>query len=156
MDVIGVGGIDFGEKLASFSSRGMTTWELPNGYGRVKPDILAYGQSVQGSRIYGGCRALSGTSVASPVVAGAVTLLISSIPENKRPDIINPASIKQVLVNGAERLPDSNIFEQGYGKLNLIDSYELLRRYTPHASCLPSSLDLTQCPYMWPYCSQPL
>lgn len=24
----------------------MTTWELPEGYGRVKPDILAYGQNV--------------------------------------------------------------------------------------------------------------
>jgi len=65
----------------------MTTWELPNGYGRVKPDIVAYGmqvvvgllvrsssdrrvtgKGVSGSRIYGGCRALSGTSVASPVV----------------------------------------------------------------------------------------
>jgi membrane-bound transcription factor site-1 protease len=84
LDVIGVGGIDFSEKLASFSSRGMTTWELPYGYGRVKPDILAYGQSVQGSRIYGGCRALSGTSVASPVVAGAVALLASTLPEETR------------------------------------------------------------------------
>ena len=54
MDVIGVGGVDFAEKLAGFSSRGMTTWELPLGYGRVKPDLVAYGQSVQGSRIYGG------------------------------------------------------------------------------------------------------
>lgn len=84
LDVIGVGGIDYGEKVASFSSRGMTTWELPSGYGRVKPDILAYGQSVQGSRIHGGCRALSGTSVASPVVAGAITLLASTVPKADR------------------------------------------------------------------------
>lgn len=156
LDVIGVGGIDFSEKLASFSSRGMTTWELPEGYGRIKPDILAYGQSVQGSRINGGCRALSGTSVASPVIAGAVALLASTLPETTRWDTINPASIKQVLIGGAERLKDANIFEQGSGKLNLLDSYELLRTYQPHVSCLPSSLDLTSCPYMWPYCSQPL
>ncbi|VDQ12589.1 unnamed protein product [Trichobilharzia regenti] len=26
----------------------------------------------------------------------------------------------------------------------------------PQASLMPSYLDLTQCPYMWPYCSQPL
>eukprot|EP01114_Cavostelium_apophysatum_P015127 TRINITY_DN4060_c1_g1_i2.p1 TRINITY_DN4060_c1_g1~~TRINITY_DN4060_c1_g1_i2.p1 ORF type:complete len:1010 (+),score=235.23 TRINITY_DN4060_c1_g1_i2:192-3221(+) len=155
-DVIGVGGIDFGEKLAAFSSRGMTTWELPEGYGRVKPDILAYGHAVQGSRINGGCKTLSGTSVASPVVAGAVALLASTVPEHRRKDVINPASMKQVLVGGAERIPGAHIFEQGFGKLNLMYSYELLQNYVPHASCLPSSLDLTSCPYMWPYCTQPI
>lgn len=32
MDVIGVGGINFEDQIARFSSRGMTTWELPGGY----------------------------------------------------------------------------------------------------------------------------
>lgn len=172
LDVIGVGGIDFGDNLASFSSRGrhifhvvcnalrlkegMTTWELPEGYGRVKPDLVAYGQNVQGSKTYGGCRSLSGTSVASPVVAGAIALLVGSVPESKRVDVVNPASLKQVLLESAERLPAANIFEQGAGKLNLNGAYELLSKYVPHASCFPSNLDLTQCPYFWPYCSQPL
>ena len=31
MDVIGVGGINFEDQIAKFSSRGMTTWELPQG-----------------------------------------------------------------------------------------------------------------------------
>ena len=31
MDVIGVGGINFEDQIAKFSSRGMTTWELPHG-----------------------------------------------------------------------------------------------------------------------------
>ena len=87
MDVLGVGGIDYNDKLASFSSRGMTTWELPHGYGRMKPDILAYGKSVTGSRFYDGCSTMSGTSVASPVVAGAVTLLVSSVPEALRANV---------------------------------------------------------------------
>lgn len=75
MDVIGVGGINFDDQIAKFSSRGMTTWELPTGYGRLKPDIVTYGAGVTGSSLTGGCRQLSGTSVASPVVAGAVALL---------------------------------------------------------------------------------
>ncbi len=50
--------------------------ELPGGYGRVKPDIVTYGSGVRGSGLKEGCRSLSGTSVASPVVAGAVTLLV--------------------------------------------------------------------------------
>lgn len=33
-DVIGVGGIDNDDNIASFSSRGMTTWELPAGTGK--------------------------------------------------------------------------------------------------------------------------
>ena len=41
-NVIGVGGITFSDQVAPFSSRGMTTWELPEGYGRFKPDVVAY------------------------------------------------------------------------------------------------------------------
>ena len=52
--------------------------------GTKQPDIVAYGRDVMGSRIEGGCRSLSGTSVASPVAAGAVCLLASVVPEEKR------------------------------------------------------------------------
>lgn len=154
MDVIGVGGINFDNQIAKFSSRGMTTWELPRGYGRVKPDIVTYGSSVRGSALRSGCRSLSGTSVASPVVAGAVTLLMSTMANN--PNIVNPASIKQALMSSARRLPDSNMFEQGQGKLDLVKAYQTLRDYKPQVTLYPSYIDLTECPYMWPYCSQPI
>ncbi len=65
--------------------------ELPSGYGRVKPDIVTYGSGVRGSALGGGCRSLSGTSVASPVVAGAVALLAGAVKHNH----VNPASMKQ-------------------------------------------------------------
>ncbi|XP_045191862.2 membrane-bound transcription factor site-1 protease-like [Mercenaria mercenaria] len=156
MDVIGVGGINFENQIARFSSRGMTTWELPSGYGRMKPDIVTYGSAVRGSALKGGCRSLSGTSVASPVVAGAVSLLFSSVLD--RIDVINPASMKQALIASARRLPDSNVnmFEQGHGKLDLVKAYQTLRTYKPQASLSPSYIDFSECPYMWPYCSQPL
>lgn len=154
MDVIGVGGIDFDDQIAKFSSRGMTTWELPGGYGRVKPDIVTYGSSVRGSSIKGGCRSLSGTSVASPVVAGAVTLLLSSVLSKGIE--INPASVKQSLMKSAKRLPGFNIFEQGHGKLDLVKAFQTLKSYKPHASVSPSYIDLTECPFMWPYCTQPI
>jgi membrane-bound transcription factor site-1 protease len=138
LDVIGVGGLDYADKIASFSSRGMSTWELPtgelsryallvlspqseffssailsSGFGGSKPDVMAYGRDVRGSKIGGGCRSLSGTSVASPVVAGAVALLASTVPASIRSRILNPASMKQALIEGAVRLPGLNIFEQG-------------------------------------------
>ncbi|XP_077982093.1 membrane-bound transcription factor site-1 protease-like isoform X2 [Glandiceps talaboti] len=154
MDVIGVGGINFEDNIARFSSRGMTTWELPGGYGRVKPDIVTYGSAVRGSGIKSGCRTLSGTSVASPVVAGAVTLLASAVLQ--RLHVVNPASMKQALMASARRLPTVNMFEQGHGKLDLVKAYGILSSYKPQASLSPSYIDLTECPYMWPYCTQPI
>jgi membrane-bound transcription factor site-1 protease len=166
-DVLGVGGINSEDQVAKFSSRGMTAWELPTGYGRVKPDLVTYAVHIRSSRVKtsGGCKTLSGTSVASPIVAGAATLLISAFrqaqskPGGATPTFttINPAIIKQVMMASATRLPDANMFEQGAGKLNLIEAYEMLKRYEkPQASLTPSYLDLTECPYFWPYCSQPL
>ncbi|KAF6154760.1 hypothetical protein GIB67_032372 [Kingdonia uniflora] len=39
-------------------------------YGRVKPDNVAYGREIMGSKISTGCKSLSTTSMASPVDAG--------------------------------------------------------------------------------------
>ncbi|XAR53342.1 Site-1 protease [Bertholletia excelsa] len=155
-DVIGVGGIDYNDHIASFSSRGMSTWEIPHGYGRVKPDVVAYGREIMGSKISTGCKSLSGTSVASPVVAGVVCLLVSVIPEGKRKDILNPASMKQALVEGAAKLSGPHIYEQGAGRVDLLESYEILKSYQPRATIFPSILDYTDCPYSWPFCRQPL
>ncbi|KAG5849428.1 hypothetical protein ANANG_G00110290 [Anguilla anguilla] len=127
--------------------------ELPGGYGRVKPDIVTYGSGVRGSGMKEGCRSLSGTSVASPVVAGAVTLLASTVLNR---ELVNPASMKQALIASARRLPGVNMFEQGHGKLDLLRAYQILNSYRPQASLSPSYIDLTECPYMWPYCSQPI
>ncbi|CAB3366260.1 Hypothetical predicted protein [Cloeon dipterum] len=154
MDVIGVGGINFEDQIAKFSSRGMTTWELPGGYGRLKPDIVTYGSAVRGSGVKKGCRVLSGTSVASPVVAGAVALLYSGALA--KASLINPASMKQALMASARRLPGVNMFEQGHGKLDLLQAHNILQAYTPQVSLSPSYIDLTECQYMWPYCTQPL
>ncbi|XP_022729283.1 subtilisin-like protease SBT6.1 isoform X2 [Durio zibethinus] len=155
-DVIGVGGIDYSDHIASFSSRGMSTWEIPHGYGRVKPDVVAYGREIMGSKISTGCKSLSGTSVASPVVAGVVCLLVSIIPENKRKEILNPASMKQALVEGAAKLAGPNMYEQGAGRVDLLESFEILKSYRPRASIFPNILDYTDCPYSWPFCHQPL
>ena len=48
------------------------------------------------------------------------------------------------------------MFEQGQGKVDLVRAYYTLLNYKPQASLHPSYIDLTECPYMWPYCSQPI
>uniref|UniRef100_A0A1A9V2Z8 Membrane-bound transcription factor site-1 protease n=1 Tax=Glossina austeni TaxID=7395 RepID=A0A1A9V2Z8_GLOAU len=152
-DVIGVGGVNSEGKVAKFSSRGMSTWEIPRGYGRVKPDIITHGSQVKGSNVGGGCRSLSGTSVASPVIAGALALILSGALNKSHQ--FNPASVKQILLEGATRLPNNNMFEQGYGKLNILNSVELLLSYSPKITFSPPYIDYTEL-YMWPYSSQPL
>ena len=104
--------------------------ELPQGYGRVKPDIVTYGSGVRGSALNGGCRSLSGTSVASPVVAGAVTLLAGAVSH----PFVNPASMKQAFIASAQRLAMANMFEQGHGKLDLLRAYHELNTYKPMAT----------------------
>lgn len=59
-------------------------------------------------------------------------------------------------MHSADRLQNPNMFEQGHGKLNLIKAYETLNVYKPQISLSPSYIDFTECPYMWPYCTQPL
>lgn len=85
----------------------------------MKPDVVAYGREIMGSKISTGCKSLSGTSVASPVVAGIVCLLVSIIPESKRKEILNPGSMKQALVEGASKLSGPNMYEQGAGRVDL-------------------------------------
>ena len=78
---IGVGGVDNGRHVCSFSSRGMTRQELQHGAGgagRVKPDVVTAAERVYGQATDGTCSKQSGTSVASPIVAGAVALLASA------------------------------------------------------------------------------
>lgn len=162
MDVIGVGGINWDDQIARFSSRGMTTWELPSGYGRVKPDLVTYGSGVKGSALQKGCRTLSGTSVASPVVAGAVALLASGFVQTDETKAakqkviaangckskltdrnttnvykVTPASMKQALLGSARRLPGIGIFEQGAGKLDLLRAFQFLQSYTPTVTLSP-------------------
>lgn len=71
-------------------------------------------------------------------------------------EILNPASMKQALVEGSVPIPGIPMYEQGQGKLNLINSMNILKNYQPKASIVPKSLDFTDCPYMWPFCTQPI
>ena len=153
---IGVGGHTAEYDIANFQVRGMTIQEAPVGYGRIKPDVVAYGEQVASLRMERGCREMSGTSVAAPVASGLATLLASTVPENERYRRLTPASMKQVLMEGADRLPFQSIYVQGPGVANLNKSYQILKAYQPRVSVFPPKVDLMELDYMWPHSRTPL
>ena len=84
-----VGASDGNDNIASFSSRGPVTVDGSN---RRKPDIMAPGVSVRSAIPGNAYGTFSGTSMASPHVAGAVALLLSGRPHLKgQPALIQSA-----------------------------------------------------------------
>lgn len=173
-----LGGVDAPGSVMDVSGRGFTNWESPTGAGRFKPEMVAHGFDVWGpSMVWTNdavdvCKRHWGTSVAATLVGGAAALMISSLPDAERRILVNPASIKQAFIATAERLPpmkyinplamglmepiENTILEQGAGMMRVEAAIEYMRKTGPHVSAWPSSLNLTDCPYMWPYCEQPM
>jgi len=101
-----------------------------------------------------GCKSLVSLSSVCYVDTYFVSEYFSTVPPG--PNSVNPAAMKQALLTSARRLPDINMFEQGQGKLDLVRAFQALRSHQPSVTLHPSYIDLTECPYMWPYCTQPI
>ncbi|MGG0175593.1 S8 family serine peptidase [Gottfriedia acidiceleris] len=120
---------DAGNKLASFSSRGPARITYD-----IKPEVTAPGVAVFStvpSYVHGADQIgkyeyayenLSGTSMASPNVAGVAALLKQANPN------ITPSEIKETLMNTADPLNgDYSVFETGAGQ---VDPYEAIHSKT--------------------------
>lgn len=129
-DVIVVGGsLRNGTGVMTRSSRG------PTADGRPKPDVLAPGELIT-SAVPGGYRRLSGTSMASPHVAGLAALMLEKNPRLK------PADIKRILMESARRIDEvgqEDVIIQGRG---LIEVASVMRRVlapSPPTISLPTT-----------------
>ena len=98
--VIAVGALDSSDRLASFSNRGLPL------------DLTAPGVNIL-STVPSGYQKMSGTSMASPVVAGCASLVLARYPD------YGPSQVEGALKTGATDLGspgfDTNF---GYGKVN--------------------------------------
>ncbi len=90
-----VGSTTSSDSISGFSSRGPVTVDGSN---RMKPDLSAPGSSVRSAQLGGGYSLKSGTSMASPNVAGVAALLLSTTPSLAG----QPAAIKAILTGSAE------------------------------------------------------
>ncbi len=112
-------------EIASFSSRGPVTIDGSN---RVKPDITAPGVSVRSALRSGGYASLSGTSMATPHVAGAVALLWSARPELRgkidlTENILNESAIRVETTDCGAGGAQNNVF--GFGRLDIKAAVDL-------------------------------
>ena len=147
-EVIGVGGLDeTGVRVADFSSRGPTLWEINGGMGRFKPDIVTYSSSIK--VLYKGeCISKTGTSIATPIVSAAIALL--------NPNNLTPGSIKIALLKSADRLDEGSIFDQGAGKMNLEHAkFYLNNTKINEILAFPEDFDNT-ISYFYPFNLQPV
>jgi len=125
---ITVGATDKYDLISYLSSRGPVIWQ--NG-AIIKPDIVAPGVNICSSRwdsAWPGLEcidqdhvAISGTSMATPHVAGAAALLLQAHPD------WTPTEVKMALRNTALDL-GYDVNTQGYGRLRVLPAAQL-----PHA-----------------------
>lgn len=115
-----IGALNTGsDSIASFSSRGPVT---SDGSGRIKPDISAPGNPVRSSTRDGGYGSMSGTSMATPHVAGAVALLWSARPELKNQitateEVLNNSAVPILTSACSSSGLPNNLY--GYGRLDI-------------------------------------
>ena len=107
---ITVGATDDVDNIAFFSSRGPTS-DL-----RLKPDVVAPGVAIRSTARGDGYTVLSGTSMATPHVAGAAALILHAHPD------WDPAKVKAALMNHALPLEGRLLWEQGAGRIRLPES----------------------------------
>jgi subtilisin family serine protease len=111
-----IGATDSNDAIASFSSRGPAVWKTGS---FVKPDILAPGVKVKSSFPGNKYSELSGTSMATPHVAGVVALMYQLQPT------LTVDQLATVLKNTATKVgQDPNTY--GSGRIDILKASQAL------------------------------
>jgi subtilisin family serine protease len=141
---LSVAAVDRNEAIASFSSRG------PREDGAIKPEISAPGVGIVAALASGSTigppietfyTALSGTSMATPHVAGAAALLRQLHPE------WGPQQLKAALIGSAKRNPALSTYDQGAGRVDVANAFATQITAQPSTVGFPKAL--------WPHDDDP-
>jgi hypothetical protein len=140
-----VGAVDRRNQIADFSGRGPR-----EGGGVIKPDITGPGVDIVaalhadgriGEPVVDGYTSLSGTSMATPHVAGAAALLAQQRPE------LTGGQLKARLIGGSTPTAGLTPFQQGAGR---VDSAKVM---TQTVTSRPGSLSFGS--HQWPHTNDP-
>ncbi len=129
LNIFAIGALDgnsASHNIADFSSRGPSNCDLVSPIG-IKPEVSAPGVNVRSASGNGTYKVLSGTSMASPHVSGAILLLREAFPN------VSSFNLKNALYQTAHDLGDvgeDNTY--GRGLIDVYDAYLFLSQtYTP-------------------------
>ena len=126
-----VGAVDYNDASAYFTSRGPVTWSNTEfadypynpGIGLIRPDVCAPGVDIKSINYQSntGYTTMSGTSMATPCVAGCMALMLS-----KNIDL-SPADVCRILEETAVPLASgkSNIY--GFGRVDVFQAVEAVQ-----------------------------
>lgn len=127
--IVTVGAYDTAyEQYAAFSGRGIPQVSRESSIvisGLIKPDIVAPGVDVLAPDILGGYGGVTGTSFATPIVAGSAALLMEWGILQGNDIYLYGEKIKAYLRRGAQRLRGENVYPNervGFGRLCLKQS----------------------------------
>ncbi len=112
-NVITVGAVDKAGGMSSFSSWG------PSDDGRIKPEVVAVGVNVKSTNTNTGYTTLSGTSMSSPAVTGALALVHEAYKAAHAGNDQNVATDKALLIHTAvDQNNTGPDYSTGFGLVN--------------------------------------
>ena len=151
--VICVGAVNYDNAIASFSSEGPSQWTDVAEYndypytagstteiGLIRPDICAPGVQIKSLdfNTTDGYTLMDGTSMATPLVAGTIALMLSKNHE------LTPAQIDEILERTAVKLTEHKSNDFGSGLLdalaavNAVEAYDGINEQSIEAKVFPN------------------
>ena len=110
-------------------------------FGKAQVDVIAPGVDIYSTYLQGGYKKESGTSMASPVVAGLAALIMSYYPT------LTASDVKQIILDSSLKLPNQMVLRPGdgttvrFGDLSatggIVNAYEALRLAEQRARARP-------------------
>ena len=128
-----VGSVDDNDQASFFTANGPCTWQDTEygdyaynpGIGLIRPDVCAPGESIKSLNYTSntGYKSMTGTSQATPCVAGIAALMLSKNPE------LSPADICRILEETSVKLTPTKSNLTGCGRVDALAAVEAVQPY---------------------------